>query len=118
MITLNRNKRKIYVCNKVQNLESKDIKKYSEPITLYENYAVTNTEADLESFGMDAYMYLRIHTDISHELYYHLGDRVYVDIVPPEVHDELCKTADYEVYKDPVKSLNSITILLKRRSGR
>lgn len=115
MITLNRNKRKIYVCNKVQN---GDIKEYNEPITLYEDYAITNTEADLKSFGMDAYMYLRIHTNISHKDYYHLGDRVYVDIEPPEEHDNLCKTADYEVYKDPVTSLNSITILLKKRSGR
>lgn len=115
MITLNRNKRKIYVCNKVQN---GDLKTYEEPIELYENYAVTNTEADLQSFGMDAYMYLRIHANISHKDYYHLGDRVYVNVKPPEEHDNLCKDADYEVYKDPVASLNSITILLKRRSGR
>lgn len=115
MITLNRNKRKIYVCNKIQN---NDLKTYAEPIMLYENYVVTNTEADLKSFGMDAYMYLRIHTNKSHKNYYHLGDRVYVDVIPPKTHDNLCKTADYEVYKDPIVSLNSLTVLLKRRSGK
>ena len=115
MVILNRNKRKIYVCNKVQN---GDLKVYGEPIELYENYAVTNTEADLESFGMDAYLYLRIHTNITHKQYYHLGDRVYVNTTPPSVQDDLCRNADYEVYKDPVESLNSVTILLKRRSGK
>ena len=115
MITLNRNKRKIYVCNKVQN---GDLKTFNEPIELYENYSVTNTEADLESFGMDAYMYLRIMTNKSHKNYYHLGDRVYINVTPPETHDNLCKDADYEVYKDPVLSLNSLTVLLKRRSGK
>lgn len=115
MITLNRNKRKIYVCNKIQN---GDLKTYSEPVMLYEDYVVTNTEADLEVFGMDAYMYLRIHTNKSHKDYYNLGDRVYVNVTPPEEHDALCKTADYEVYKDPVLSLNSLTVLLKRRSGK
>lgn len=115
MITLNRNKRKIYVCKKIQN---GDLKTYEEPVMLYEDYAVTNTEADLKSFGMDAYMYLRIHTNITHKDYYHLGDRVYVNVTIPEEHDTLCKTADYEVYKDPVVSLNSVTVLLKRRSGK
>lgn len=115
MITLNRNKRKIYVCKKVPDGK---IKKYEQPIELYEDYAITNTEADLEVFGMDAYMYIRIHANKSHKDYYHLGDRVYINVTPPEEHDELCETADYEVYKDPVLSLNSITVLLKRRSGK
>lgn len=115
MVTLNRNKRKIYVCNKVQN---GNLKTYEQPIMLYENYAVTDTEADLEAFGMEAYMYLRIRTNITHKDYYHLGDRVYVNVKPPEEHDELCKLADYEVYQDPIPSINSITILLKRRSGK
>ena len=116
MITLNRNKRKIYVCTK--KVQNGDIKGYNEPVELYEDYAITNTEADLQSFGMDAYMYLRIHTNKNHKQYYHLGDRVYVNVEYPSVYDELCKTADYEVYKDPIVSLNSVTVLLKRRSGR
>lgn len=115
MITLNRNKRKIYVCKKVKN---GDLKTYEQPVELYENYAITDTEADLKSFGMDAYMYLRIHTNKSHKDYYHLGDRVYVNVTPPDEHDDLCKDADYEVYKDPVLSLNSLTVVLKRRSGK
>ena len=115
MITLNRNKRKIYVCKKVPN---NNLKIYEEPVELYENYVITDTEADLQSFGMDAYMYLRIRTNASHKEYYHLGDRVFVNVTPPTEHDNLCKTADYEVYTDPILSLNSLTVLLKRRSGK
>lgn len=115
MISLVRNRRKIYVCNTyfVNNL-----KKYSEPIKLYENYQVTSGTADMERFGLDAYQYIRIKTDATHAKYYHLGDAVYVNVTPPETHDVLCKTADYEVSEDPITTLNYTEILLRRRSGR
>lgn len=115
MINLYRNKRKIYVCA-VDNTSSP--KSYEEPIELYENYQVTNSIADEELFGLDAYLYLRITTTPSHKDYYHLGDRVFVNVEPPDTHDTSCPTADYQVYKDPILSLNEYEILLKRRSGR
>lgn len=61
MVILNRNKRKIYVCAVKRE---GNIKKYEKPVMLYENYRVTNTEADLQVFGMDAYMYIKIETGI------------------------------------------------------
>ena len=113
MIDLIRNKRKIYVCTL-----DKSLKSYNEPVELYENYQVTNTQADEKIFGLDAYLYLRIKTTPNHKDYYHLGDRVYVEVQPPEVHDLMCTTADYQVYRDPVLSLNEYEVLLKRRSGK
>ena len=113
MINLIRNKRKIYVC-----VLDKTSKLYNEPIELYENYQVTNSKVDEQVFGLDAYLYLRIKTSPSHKDYYHLGDRVYVDVEPPLEHDVNCSTADYQVYKDPVLSLNEYEVLLKRRSGK
>jgi hypothetical protein len=113
MINLLRNKRKIYVC-----ALDKTSKSYNEPIELYENYQVTNSIVDERTFGLDAYLYLRIKTSPSHKDYYHLGDRVYVDVEPPIEHDPTCATADYQVYKDPILSLNEYEVLLKRRSGR
>ena len=115
MITLLRNKRKIYVCNAY--LENK-IKKYNEPIELYENFQVTSGVADMQRFGLDAYQYIRIKTDNQHAKYYHLGDAVYINVTPPEEHDEYCKTADYVVSEDPITTLNHTEILLRRRSGR
>lgn len=115
MINLLRNKRKLYVCN--VRLEN-DIKLYDEPIELFENYQVTNTSGSLQAFGLDAYEYIRIKTNISHEKYYHIGDRVYINVKPPETHDKLCKDADYEVSQEPIPSLNEVEVMLKRRSGK
>ncbi len=115
MINLLRNKRKLYVCN--VRLEN-DIKLYDEPIELFENYQVTNTSGSLQAFGLDAYEYIRIKTNISHEKYYHIGDRVYINVQPPKTHDKLCKDADYEVSQEPIPSLNEVEVMLKRRSGK
>lgn len=115
MHTLLRNKRKLYVCTKT---ETNGIKKYSEPIELYENYRITNSTSDLTTFGLEAYQMMRIRTDKEHAQYYHIGDRVYINVTPPVVYDDMCKDADYEVYKDPVLTLNQLEVILKRRSGK
>lgn len=115
MKTLHRNKRKIYLC---QIFEEKGLKKFKEPIVLKENWQVTNSEADFKNLGLDSYDYVRIRTSVSHADYYHLGDRVYIKVEPPVNHDVMCKTADYEVYKDPVVMLNECEVLLKRMSGK
>lgn len=115
MKTLRRNKRVLYVC---ELYEDNKLKKYKEPIKLFENWQVTNTDADLKALGMDAYIYIRIKTDLSHAKYYHLGDKVYINNPIPETHDVLCKTADYEVFKPPISTLNECEILLKKLSGK
>ena len=113
MNNLFRNKRKIYVC-----ASDKTSKSYNEPIELYENYQVTNSIVDEKVYGLDAYLYLRIKTSPYHKDYYHLGDRVYVNVEPPEIHDPMCSTADYQVCKEPIETLNELEVLLKRRSGK
>ena len=115
MKALRRNKRKLAICHMYQDGA---IKKFKEPIILYENYQVTNSEADLVSMGMESYIYIRIKTSLSHLDYYHLGDRVYINNPVPEEHDILCKGADYEVYHVPVPTLNECEIMLKKLSGR
>lgn len=115
MITLLRNKRKLYLCNVSLNNE---IKRYSEPIKLYENYQITDTKADVDKYGLDCDNHIRIKTDISHKDYYHVGDRVYINTEPPQVHDPLCKTADYEVEKPPKPTLNELEVILRRIGGK
>lgn len=117
MKTLHRNKRKIYLCQ-VYNEDGSNLKKFKEPIMLKENWQVTNSEADYKNLGLDSYDYVRIRTDVSHADYYHLGDRAYIKVQPPEEHDVMCKKADYEVYKDPVVMLNECEVLFKRMSGK
>lgn len=115
MITLRRNKKKIYVCNAYLD---NNIKLYEEPIKLYENCQVTSGLADMERFGLEAYQYMRIKTTLQNGKNYHIGDAVYVNVEPPVEHDKLCKTADYEVSEDPITTLNYTEVLLRRRSGR
>lgn len=115
MISLLRNKRPLYVCR--VHLEN-HTKIYDAPILLYENYQIPNTEADLQSFGMESYQYIRIKTNVSNKDHYHLGDRAYIGIEPPQEHDTLCKTANYEVYKEPVPSLNELEVVFRRLSGK
>ena len=117
MISLVRNRRKIYVCCLNSDRQSK-IKTYDEPIQLFENYHETKSYADVQSFGLDAYKMLRIKTDVEHAKYYHVGDLVYVYTTPPEEPDNQHKTADYEVYLLPYSSLNYTEVILKQRSGR
>lgn len=115
MKTLHRNKRKLYLC---QIYQDGNLKKFREPIKLKENWQTTNTDADFKNLGLDSYEYVRIRTNVNHSKYYHLGDRLYITNEPPEEHDVMCKTADYEVIKDPVVMLNECEILLKRMSGK
>lgn len=114
MRNLRRNKRKLYLCQKyIDN----NIDKYREPVLIHENYLPTNSEGDLISIGMDYPMYLRMKPEISEKDLFHEGDRFYIFTEPPETHDVMCKNADYEIYKKPMIHLESMEIMLKRRSG-
>ena len=114
MRNLRRNKRKLYLCQKyIDN----NIDKYREPVLIHENYLPTNSEGDLISIGMDYPMYLRMKPEISEKYLFHEGDRFYIFTEPPETHDVMCKNADYEIYKKPMIHLESMEVMLKRRSG-
>lgn len=115
MRTLDRNKRVLYVAKMIKN---GSLKTYGEPTKYIENYQVTNTTTDINQFGVDAYSHIRIKTQPFHADYYHIGDRVYINVVPSEKLDKLAETADYEVEKEPIVSLNECEVFLKRRSGK
>lgn len=111
---LRRNKRKLYLCQKyIEN--GKDF--FRKPVLIHENYLPTNSEGDLISIGMDYPMYLRMKPEISEKDLFHEGDRFYIYTSPPEEHDKICKNADYEIYKKPMIHIDSMEIMLKRRSG-
>ena len=111
---LRRNKRKLYLCRKYVENE-KDF--FQKPVLIHENYLPTNSEGDLISIGMDYPMYLRMKPEISERDLFHEGDRFYIYTNPPEEYDNLCKNADYEIYKKPMIHIDSMEIMLKRRSG-
>ena len=115
MRSLERNKRQIYICTRYQDGM---IAKYKKPTPLMANYQYTNSEGDLIALGLDFPMYIRIKADITDLSNFHANDRVYVDITPSQPFDGLCKDANYEVDSDPIVSLNSIEVTLKKLSGK
>jgi hypothetical protein len=115
MRNLLRNKRLLYVCNHYQDGR---ITKFHEPIPINVNYQATNSDGDLIALGMDFPMYMRIKADLSDVTNFKAEDRVYIMRTPSEPFDVLCKDADYEVDSDPIISLNSVEITLKKLSGK
>ena len=114
MRNLRRNKRKLYLCQK--HIDG-SLYKFQEPIKLYENYQPTNSEGDLISIGTSYPSYLRIKTTVENAKMYHPKDRVYVYTSIPKKPDTQCKTADYEVYKEPLLFINEGEVMLKRLSS-
>lgn len=115
MRCLMRNKRKLLVCSEYQENE---ISKFKKPMCIMANYQVTNSEGDLVALGMDFPMYIRIKTDVNLKHWFKAGDRVYINTEPAQPFDGLCKDADYEVDSDPIVSLNTVEITLKKLSGK
>lgn len=115
MRTLHRNKRKLYLC---ESYEEDNRRYFKEPIKLFENWQYVQTDASFEKLGWEAYDYIRIKTNLNHANYYHMGDRLYIGVEPPEEHDLLCKTANFEVYRDPIITLNEVEVVCKKLSGR
>lgn len=115
MRCLQRNKRRLYLCNQYQDGY---IEKYQKPIPINVNYQPTNSDGDLIALGMDFPMYMRIKADLKDGKLFHANDRVYINAEPSEPFDELCKDADYEVDSDPITSLNVVEITLKKLSGK
>ena len=115
MRCLQRNKRLLYLC---EHYQSEYITLFKKPKEIYINYQATNSDGDLIALGLDYPKYIRLKTDLSHLNVFHANDRVYISTKPNEPFDELCKDADYEVDSDPIVSLNSIEIKLKRLSGK
>ena len=110
-----RNKRKLYLCKEYQD---GDISKFREPVEIKINYQATNSEGDLIALGMDFPIYIRIKADMSMKNVFKAGDRVYINEKPKNMFDGLCKDADYEVDSDPLVSLNTVEITLKKLSGK
>lgn len=93
--------------------------KFKFPKEMLVNYQATNSEGDLIMLGLDFPMYMRIKTDLKDGTEFHAKDRVYINKVPDATYfDGFCKDADYEVMSDPIVSLNSVEINLKKLSGK
>lgn len=112
MICLKRNKRTIYLCKAKENsLE------FEEPISFNVNYRPRTSELERLTVGQDYSMEIRIKCTVKEGQNFSNGDKCYVEVKPPEEHDNFCSDADYIVDGDPKITLNGAEINLRKLSG-
>lgn len=117
MNNLKRNKRKFYLCQKIEE-NGRII--FSEPIEVKLNFQPiesVKTQGQLLEAGPDFTSTLIVYMRPSNGKMFHNGDRCYVYVEPPEEYDKTCNTADYYVNGDPKKYMNEYTIHLNRMKG-
>lgn len=117
MNNLKRNKRKLYLCKKIE-VDGRMI--FAEPIEMMLNYQPiesSRTQGQLLEAGPDFVSTLIVYMRPSVGKEIHNGDRCYVFVEPPEDYDKTCTTADYYVNGEPKKYMNEYTFHLQRMKG-
>ena len=116
MLNLLRNKRKIYLCNRVINEEINRIE-FTEPLEYRVNYQPLSTDGEIIASGNDYIKRLAIYTSLDKAKDFHNFDRCYVFKNIPEEYDKNCTTADFYVDGEPLLYLNEAIIYLQRMIG-
>ena len=114
MRTLKRNKRELYLCKRYLD---NGIEKFYEPVLMSINYEPVNSSEQITAFGINYSRYLIAKTDIDIGSQFSAGDRCYIYVTPPSIHDVLCENADYIVSGEPTSTLNNMEIRFKRLSN-
>lgn len=115
MRTLTRNKRLLYLCKKYTDEDN--IVKYKEPIPVKVNYEPMSASSQMFTFGIHYAENLQAILDLKDGKKFSEGDKCYINVKPPKVHDNLCEDADYIVSVIPQDSLNNVKINFLRLSG-
>lgn len=117
MNVLKRNKRKLYLCRKIED-NGRII--FDKPIEIRVNYQPiedTRTRGQLLEFGPDYTSTLIVYIKPTMRELFHNGDRCYVFVSPPEEYDKTCVAADYYVNGEPKLYMNECTFHLNRMKG-
>ena len=114
MRCLQRNKRSIYLCNQY---EENGIRLFTKPKLIKINYQSTNSDSDLIALGMEYPMYARIKADLDSKDIFHPGHTALIN-TPTEHYDDLCHDHAYQVDSEPLISLNSVEVTLKKLSAK
>ena len=112
MVGLVRNKRKLYLCKKIENSVT-----FEEPIVKRLNYQSRNSVGEMLSLGEDYFKYLRIKCTPKEAQDFEDKDRCYIYKEPSIPFDPLCNDADYIVDGSPLITLNEAEVNLTRISG-
>lgn len=110
MRTLDRDKKPLYICKRIPNTDPKE---FEEPVQRKLNTVATTSQADIVAFGDQYKEYRRAIVTKEESKYYNEGDRAYIYVNPPEEHDSLCESCDFEIYSIS-DSVSQVEILFKR----
>lgn len=111
---LQRNKRKIYLCN--QEEENGRII-YSEPKEYNLNFQPLTTDGEIIAIGSEYINRLVIYTTPNIAKDFKNKDRCYVYTDIPEEYDKFCNDADFYVDGNPLILLNEAYFYLQRMTG-
>lgn len=110
MRTLERDKKPLYICKRIRNV---DPVQFEEPVLQRLNTVATTSQADIVAFGDQYKEYRRAIVSVKEAENYNEGDRAYIYVNPPEEHDKLCNSCDFEIYSIS-DSISQVEILFKR----
>lgn len=111
---LKRNKRLLYLCNRIE-VNSRII--YDRPIPLYVDYQSLSSDGEIIAFGEEYTNRLTVYTNPVIARKFRNADRCYVFIDKPEEYDKYCSTADFYVDGDPIINLGEGRLYLQRMTG-
>ena len=114
MNNLRRNKRSIYICNKIVE---NDRYVFSNPIKYDLNYQPLSSDGEVIAFGNDYINRLLVYTSPEIAKNFHNFDRAYVFVDIPETADKFCTTADFYIDGEPLIYLNDAKFYLQRMTG-
>ena len=110
MRTLRKDKKPLYICKKINDSEPIQ---FETPVLVHLNTVATTGESDMVAFGEEYRKYRRATVPIEDFNKYHEGDRAYIFVEPPVIHDVLCDGCDFEI-KSVLDSQTCVKILFKR----
>lgn len=114
MLSLERNKRTIYLCS--QDIEN-NRKIFSVPVKYKLNYQPLSTDGEIITAGNEYINRLVVYTSPKIAKMFHNADRCYVYAEKPKQYDKFCRTADFYVDGEPLIYLNEASFYLQRMVG-
>lgn len=109
-----RNKRKVYLCNQV---EENNRLIFTQPEEYNLNFQPLSTDGEIIVAGNEYNKRLAVYTSPKIAQNFHNNDRCYVFVEIPEQYDKTCTNADYYVDGEPLTYLNESRFYLQRMTG-
>ena len=114
MRTLKRDKRPLYLCKKIKDSEPQQFEK---PLCLRLNTVATSSGASLQTFGENYREYRKATMDLDTLKEFHEGDRCYILVDKPSIHDPLCGDCDFIVHSVSDSISEGVVVFKRLQNG-